>query len=78
MERERQSFKTFKVKEEVPYSEYEKALKARRKAVLERAGWVLKQKSKDTVRARLVATQVSEATWILITAQLRSRCHIDL
>ena len=60
MQRERQCFKKFKVDEEVPYSEYEKALRSGKKVVLEHAGWVLRQKDPETVRARLVATQVSD------------------
>ena len=52
--------KKIKVKEKVPYSEYEKALRSGKKVVLEHARWVLRQKDPETVRARLGATQVSD------------------
>jgi hypothetical protein len=60
MQRERLNFRRFKVKQEVPYSEYEEALRSGKKVVLERAGWVLRQKREGVVRARLVATQISD------------------
>lgn len=62
VERERQCFDKSKVEEEVTYEYYEELVRQGKKVVIVKAGWVLKQKTADIVRARLVAQQVSDGS----------------
>ena len=59
MEKKRKNMQNQKVLRVVTYKQYEEALRSGRKVVLVKTGWVLRRKG-EAVRARLVATQISD------------------